>query len=248
MNKNSQTSVEFSSGFDELDDDLFDFDAPIRPVAKFEVQVYSSQLSFPASFGQNPSSNLSSDDDSGLNLSMATDEPVSPLSSCFFDALSVPITFNTPNSSQPNFGSNEENLQPNATNKTSYELDRMTNDENVSSDFEIIESDKSAPNSEQESIGELSFWSCIPFPILNLFRQVHEKYSDYSFANIVAGQMCHRTFPVDCYQSVKLGLMLSIISTHVSRNHRIIFSFSLTSVAFAESRNGTDFDHCLRQG
>lgn len=245
MNKNSQTSVEFSSGFDELDDDLFDLNAPIRPVAKFEAQVYSSQLSFPANFGQNPSPNLSlsaSDDDSGLNLSMITDEPVSPLSSCFFDALSVPITFNTSNSSQPNLGRKEDNLQTSGTNKNSYELD-----ENLSSDFEIIESDESEQNSEQESIGELSFLSCIPFSILNLFRLVHEKYSDYSFAHLIAGQMCHRTFPVDCYQSVKLGLMLSIISTHVSWNHRISSKFSLTSVAFAESRNGTDFDRCLRQ-
>lgn len=209
-----------------MDDDLFDLDTPIRPVADCKNQVYSSQLSFPINCEWQPSQNLSlhgSDGDSGLNFSMTTFEPVSPLSSYVFDALPTPITFNTPNTSQQIVGRNEKNSQPNETNRTT-ESEGMS--ENSSSDCENIHSEESAPNSEEESIGELSFLSCIPFSILDLFRQVHEKYSDYSFAHLIAGQLCHRMFPIDCYQSVKLGLMLSIISTHVSRNYQInVFIF-----------------------
>lgn len=251
MNKISPNTVEFSSGFDELDDDFLDLDAPIRPMAELEDQVYSSQLSFPAIFGKEPSPNLSlmsSDGDSGFNLSMTTIEPVSPLSSCIFDAPSIPITFNTPNLSQQIYGRNEANSKLSGTSRTTA-LESVSNDlaGNSSSYCEIIDSDGSAPNSEEESIGELAFLSCIPVSILKLFRQVRDKYSDYSFAHLIAAQMCHRTFPIDSYQSMKLGLMLSIISTHVSRNCRIYFSFPLTWVAFAEPRNATDFDHCHRQ-
>lgn len=240
MNKNCEKSSKFSSGFDEqLDDDFFDFDAPIRPNVETEEQIYTSQLSFAISFGKMPSmQDLSfglSGSDSGFHFSMNTIRPPSPMNSVF-DAHTLPDSFETQNLSQPIVEQNETNLQSNGI-QTTTESEKETNDllENSSNECEIMDSEENVPDSGEELFDEMKFLSCIPSSILSLYRQIHEKCSDYSFAYAIAAQMCHRTLPTDCYHSAKLGLMLSIISTQVSRNvSQSIYTFSFIRFEFAE--------------
>lgn len=220
MNKPSQTSnrsvcaESASSGFDEFDDELFDLDAPIRPDVQPEEQVYTSQLSFPDNFGIQNLQNASlfdSDVDSGLSFALPSIDPLSQLTDSVFDANSSPfsIIYRTQNPSQQIVKQNDENPE---ANEAQTENEMIHSHENASDEC----GDETATNSDGDSVVELQFLSCIPQSIINLYRIIRQKYSDYSFVHVIAGQMCHRTFPMDCFHSVKLGLMLSIISTHVS--------------------------------
>lgn len=214
MNKTSQKSTDMSSGFDELDDDLFDVDAPIKPSVEHEDQVYSSQLSFPVTFRKDLGQNLSfvsRDDDSGLNSSPSMIEPVSPVINPVFGAESLSSSFYTPNASQSTIGENAEH--DGTPNTTGWEGERTDS----STEFEFMDSEEIAPNSDEGS-EEFPFVSSIPQSILKLHRGIreYEKCTDYAFAYAIAGQMCLRTFPYDCFHSAKLALTLSIISTHVS--------------------------------
>lgn len=218
MNTICQKSSDSSSGFDELDDDVFDLEAPIRSDLGPGIEVYSSQLSFAINFEAQPSPNyefVASDTDSGFNLSFTSLERVSSVSDCGYDTNCSPIA---QVSSQPITEQYEENSESNGTQRASgSEVGTIDSFENSSSQREIIYKEEIDSNFEEESIGEAAFLSCIPDSILSIHRRIHEVCTDYSFAYVMAGQMCHRTFPFDCYHSVKLGLMLSVISTHVSR-------------------------------
>lgn len=225
MNKIGGISSELSSGFDELDDDVFDLDTPIRPneVPGTQRPVYSSQLSsFAFTFDRVQSANrsvASNDDDSGLNSSMTTSESFSPFNNFNFDAQTSPFTFSTP--SQQIVERRNGNSEPIETPNTPETDETKTDsDENSSSDCEIHNSEEVATNSG-ESFDESKYLSFIPASIRSWYNRIHEKCTDYSFAHYIAGQMCHRTFPIDCYHSAKLGLMLSIISTHVGQNCQI---------------------------
>lgn len=218
MNTIYQKSSDCSSGFDELDDDVFDLEAPIRSDVEPGNEVYSSQLSFAINFEAEPSPNyefVASDTDSGFNFSLTSLEPESSESNCGFDTDSTPFAQICP---QPIVERNEEKSESNGSQRAS-KSEEGTNDSsgNSLSQCEINNLEETDPNSDEESIGETTFLSCIPDSILSVYRRIHEKFSDYSFAYVIAGQMCHRTFPFECYHSVKLGLMLSVISTHVSR-------------------------------
>ncbi|XP_058811277.1 minichromosome maintenance domain-containing protein 2 [Topomyia yanbarensis] len=58
--------------------------------------------------------------------------------------------------------------------------------------------------------------SPIPASIRDLYSSVTEQYSDYCFSYMLAAQLCQDTVPMNSYNSLKLGLLLSITSIHQS--------------------------------
>lgn len=87
----------------------------------------------------------------------------------------------------------------------------------VDDDTEIINYDNGNNVGEQLIIAspEIAFNSNIPRSIYILHQRVKSQYSDHAFVHAIAANMCRHIYPKECHISLKLTLLLSIISCNV---------------------------------
>lgn len=56
----------------------------------------------------------------------------------------------------------------------------------------------------------------IPFSIRQLYDIVKTKYSDFAFIYALSSQLCQDRVPMECFVTLKMGLLLSLVSIGVS--------------------------------
>lgn len=59
----------------------------------------------------------------------------------------------------------------------------------------------------------------IPRSIVNLYCEIKEHYSDWTFISILTGQLCKDKFPMGAYHHLKLALLMSLVTTSESSLH-----------------------------
>lgn len=56
----------------------------------------------------------------------------------------------------------------------------------------------------------------IPFSVRQLYDIVKTKYSDFAFIYALSSQLCQDRVPMECFVTLKMGLLLSLVSIGVS--------------------------------
>lgn len=59
----------------------------------------------------------------------------------------------------------------------------------------------------------------IPQDIIDIYNEVKKEFSDCTFVNILVGQLCNDKFPMGAYHSLKLALLMSLVTSHESPMH-----------------------------
>lgn len=87
----------------------------------------------------------------------------------------------------------------------------------VDDDTEIMNYDNDNNVGEQLIVAspETAFNSEIPRSICILHQRIKSQYSDHAFVHAIAANMCRDIYPKECHISLKLTLLLSIISCNV---------------------------------
>lgn len=67
--------------------------------------------------------------------------------------------------------------------------------------------------------------SSIPKSVKQLYDVVKAKYTDFAFIYALSAQLCQDRIPMDCFVTLKMGLLLSLASIGVNKN--IFFLFIL---------------------
>lgn len=225
MNQSKEFQFSESSGFDEFDK-IFDLDQPITSnhlINLTENILYDSQLnniqSKLARIETNTNQNV--EIDSGLSQSYH--------SQGFSYQFEITNSFEIINTQEGLSEINDDSIIDICASAEEQLLNFNSSNELIECDMETNASNKFATtcnstNSEQHNrlnrqpklkISMQMTVSDIPTSIVRLYQSMKENHSDYSFAHAFAAQMCQQSFPMDCYNSLKLGLLLSIISLNV---------------------------------
>lgn len=169
----------------------------------------------------------SDDADSGLFLSFDTDT--------FLDSNSSPLLSNADELifwSQAQTMSSNENSPENISLPVSPEMARIDVEHAKWSDRRDNRAENVnhvKPTSEERidtNTPSASLYqqpSDIPQPVLTLVTNIKSQFSDHAVVYAIAAQMCQTVLPMDAYVSLKIALLLSLISIQVCKKCSKIF-------------------------
>lgn len=252
---NSDNSPQSNCSFSELDEWL-DLDRPLT-FAGFELPSesapeYSSQLATPIR------KSVLSDIDSGVDFDWSSSGSPFQAKNVRFRAKKTPIQRNNTNrlrswsslSTISHISDDNSSEETNVASKrrSFIEMNDTSSDgtddsvfpkkqcfQNENSDIDdVLNNDRftelfqclSLIDETSKSVGLI-----FPEKIRSIFMIFKSNYSDYSFAHAISSQMCQKMYPMDCHTSLKLALLLSIISCNV-RLHPDIVTFMLIHATF----------------
>lgn len=67
--------------------------------------------------------------------------------------------------------------------------------------------------------------SSIPFSVRQLHEIVKSQYSDFAFVYALSSQLCQERIPMECFVTLKIALLLSLVSIGVTIYSGFIFLF-----------------------
>lgn len=134
---------------------------------------------------------------------------------------SVHLTYNLTMTPRPNdvleFPRTPQSLDDNTIDNLSTASTRDKNPSKNTKDNSNKIADKSSLNSTllrfNSSTADASM---MPSSVKQLYDVIREQYSDFSFMYALSAQLCQDRVPMDCFVTLKMGLLLSLASIGVS--------------------------------
>lgn len=208
------TRTQYSESEDDLEQ-LLDLDQPISSnwiVSSRESPIYASQLdqctvlnSFNSKVNQSTDSGL----DFSFNSSFSSIFPLEPEECVDGEGAAI-------QAQRGEFSGISE------INPTPHELFvEQTQSSKYESQNLFSENYAAAQSSDEQRYSATENCIAVPpeinllDPIVRLYANIKERYSDHAFVHTIAAQMCSELLPIDCCNSLKLGLLLSVVSTIV---------------------------------
>lgn len=138
----------------------------------------------------------------------------------------VHLTYNLTMTPRPNdvleFPSAPQSLDDNAIDNLSKASTRDKTPSRNTKDNSKQISDKSSLNSTllrfNSSTADASL---MPSSVKQLYDVIREQYSDFSFMYALSAQLCQDRVPMDCFVTLKMGLLLSLASIGVSMSEAL---------------------------
>ncbi|XP_031627022.1 minichromosome maintenance domain-containing protein 2 [Contarinia nasturtii] len=84
-------------------------------------------------------------------------------------------------------------------------------------------------------------------PIIELFRKIRLQYSDNAFVYALASNMCKDIYPKNSHISLKMALLLSIVSCNVEKNAQPISIMAITRDSATASSVMRNMGNCARR-
>jgi hypothetical protein len=129
----------------------------------------------------------------------------------------------------------ENNLQPQQhlfSQKSTTEqsqLELFDGDNNINDNYESDEEKCLSPAASTiqsaltlNLIDENADFSSIPETVLLFYKEIKQKYSDWAFIAVIAGQLTINSFPMGAYHNLKLALLMSLVSTSNTENSSML--------------------------
>ena len=193
-------------------DDLLDLDKPVAlmsedyPLTLTDVMTPESVILVPIA---SPTCSIKTD--SGIADSLSSSEL----------ELQQPFTFSSP----PEWPFFSQEVPQRESSQEMFSQDwNLEMSGSITSKLNETTHQSETPPPEDAADASLSQPYIVEYPesIINLFQSIRSSFSDYSFIHALSAQMCQEVLPMDCYVTLKLGLLLSIVSIQVNGKGRVI--------------------------